>query len=271
MKRIFAILLLTLAVVSCTTVEPGHKGVKISWGGETDMTKVYPEGMDAGISWIWNSMEEYDCREQTMTLSGEFLDYDGLGTHVEVILYYAPDPSTVNQLHQKIGPEYKSRLKGIFKSGVKTIVAQHQALKLNREERDVAEKKMGDILDEKLHSMYQIFKRVEITDVDLPDKISNMIVAAKEQDEKNNLAEKKELEQKYLADAQIARAKGEFEAAQYDAKTKDILSQPKMLQLLKVENEKLMWEGFIKHGKSPYGENNMFGINSGVGVFKTQQ
>lgn len=262
MKKLFYLLIGVLLLTSCTTVDSGHKGVKISWGGKTDMTKIYPEGMDSGVSWIWNSMEEYDCREQTMTLSGEFLDYDGLDTHIEVILYYAPDPATVNQLHQKIGPDYETRLAGIFKSGVKTVVAQHQALKLNREERDIAEKKMGTVLDEKLHSMYLLFKRVEITDVDLPDKISNMIVAAKEQDEKNNLAEKKELEQKYLAEAQIARAKGEYEAAVFDAKTKDILAQPKILKLKELEIQ-MEW---AKKGISPYGNNNVFG--AGVNVFK---
>jgi len=66
MKSILKLSVLALLVTSCTTVESGHKGVKVSWGGETDLSKVYSEGMDSGVSWIWNDMIEYDVREKTM-------------------------------------------------------------------------------------------------------------------------------------------------------------------------------------------------------------
>jgi len=33
-----------------------------------------------------------------------------------------------------------------------------------------------------------------------------------------------------------------------------------MLELKRLENEGLMWEGFKAHGKSPFGDNNMYGI-----------
>lgn len=260
MKRINLLLLAFLSIfISCESVAPGHSGVKVAYGGKTDMSKVYDEGLKTGFHWVYDKMIEYDCREQVIVLKEQFLDYDGLDTDVEVILYFSPDPAQVNLLHTKIGRDYQERILGIFKSAVKTAVAQHQALKLNREERDIAEATMSKILEPKLAEIYNIFKRVEITDVDLPDKISNMIVLAKEQDERNNLAEKKELEATLLAEAEIARAKGEYEAATYDAKTKEILSQPKMLELKRIENETIMWQGYAKTGNSPYGTNNVFG------------
>lgn len=260
-KSIFAFIGL-FALASCAGVDPGHKGVEVSWGGETNMNIVYPEGLNTGFHWIFDEMVEYDCREQTMSLNEEFLDYDGLGTTVEVILYYNPMPSEVNKLHTEIGYDYReSKLRGIFKGAVKTVIAQHRALLLNREERPVAENKLTEILNEELASMYVQFKRVQITDVDLPPKIKAMIEAAKEQDERNNLAAKKELEATNLANAEIARAKGEYTAATYDAKTKEILSSPKMLELMRIENEQLMWKGFLKHGQSPYGTGNVFGAD----------
>lgn len=266
MKKFFNLLLLftvSLAFLNCTTVDPGHKGVIVKWGGKTNMEKILPEGMNLGLHWIVDDVIEYDCREQQMVLKEEFLDYDGLDTEVEVILYFAPDPNKVNILHTSV-KDWEERLHGIFKGGVKDVIAQHQALKLNREERDQAENTLTAILETKLESINILFKRVEITDVDLPEKISNMIVLAKEQDEKNNLAEKKELEKKYLSNAEIARAKGEYEAATYDAKTKEILSQPKMLELQRVENERIMWEGYAKNGVSPYGNNNIFGSETAI-------
>jgi len=58
----------------------------------------------------------------------------------------------------------------------------------------------------------------------------------------------------------VALAKGNYEAALYDAKTKEILSQPKLLQLYKAETERI----WAEKGKSPYGQNNVFGSTSGI-------
>lgn len=48
-------------------------------------------------------------------------------------------------------------------------------------------------------------------------------------------------------------------AAVLKAQAKDLLSQPKMIELQRVENERIMWEGYKAHGKSPFGEHNIFG------------
>ena len=58
----------------------------------------------------------------------------------------------------------------------------------------------------------------------------------------------------------IALAKGNYEAALYDAKTKAILSQPKMLELYRAETER-KW---AERGVSPYGNNNVFGAGTGI-------
>jgi len=58
----------------------------------------------------------------------------------------------------------------------------------------------------------------------------------------------------------VALAKGNYEAAQYDAKTKEILSQPKLLELYRAETERI----WAQKGKSPYGQNNVFGSTSGI-------
>lgn len=262
MRKFLVAFIALFTLASCAGVDPGHKGVEVSWGGETNMETVYNEGLQTGLHWLVDDLIEYDCREQTMTLDEEFLDYDGLGTQVEVILYYNPMPNEVNKLHKEIGYDYRdTKLQGIFKGAVKTVIAQHKALLLNREERPVAEMKLAKILEDELPEMYVQFKRVQITDVDLPKKIKAMIEAAKEQDERNNLAAKKELEAKNLANAEIARAKGEYTAATYDAKTKEILSSPKLLEYMRLENERIMWEGYKQSGKSPYGQGNVFGVS----------
>lgn len=261
----FILTLFSLIFTSCIGVDPGHRGVEIKYGGHTNMEKVYNEGLSTGIHWIIDDMVEYDCREQTMTIHEKFLDYDGLDTDIEIILYYAPQPDKVNYLHTKIGQDFRdTKLKGIFKGAVKTVIPKHQALKLNREERNDAEEGIAKILKEELPSMYIDFRRVQITDVGLPPKISEMIVLTKEQEERNKLAAKKELEATNNANAEIARAKGEYTAATYDAKTKEILSQPALLKLKELDIEM----EYAKKGVSRYGNNNVFGSGSGIGILK---
>lgn len=58
----------------------------------------------------------------------------------------------------------------------------------------------------------------------------------------------------------IALAKGNYEAALYDAKTKAILSQPKMLELFRAETERV----WAEKGVSPYGHDNVFGSTAGM-------
>jgi regulator of protease activity HflC (stomatin/prohibitin superfamily) len=58
----------------------------------------------------------------------------------------------------------------------------------------------------------------------------------------------------------VALAKGNYEAAQYDAKTKEILSQPKLLELYKAETARIR----ATNGTSEYGSNNVFGSTSGI-------
>ncbi|CAB4125385.1 Band 7 domain containing protein [uncultured Caudovirales phage] len=58
----------------------------------------------------------------------------------------------------------------------------------------------------------------------------------------------------------VALAKGNYEAAQYDAKTKEILSQPKILELYRAETARIR----ATNGTSEYGSNNVFGSTSGI-------
>lgn len=67
------------------------------------------------------------------------------------------------------------------------------------------------------------------------------------------ISQTKQAEQTALK--KVALAKGNYEAAQYDAKTKEILSQPKLLELYRAETDRI----WAQKGRSPYGNNNVFG------------
>jgi regulator of protease activity HflC (stomatin/prohibitin superfamily) len=259
MKNLLVLFMATLFVTSCTTVPPGHNGVKVFWGGRTDLDKILPEGVEMGISWLWNSCEPYDVREKTMVQKYVFNDSRNMETSVEIALDYNLNPNQVNLIHTKI-TDIDLKIGKTLKSAGKEVVPQYTASELNLTQRQAAEKALEEIISKELPEFFVEFARVQITDVDIPDAIS---VVAKEtaiQEGRNSLAAKKELVQINLAKARIAEAKGKFDAAEYEAKTKDIMSSPKMLQLKKLEIE-LEW---AKKGISKYGNNNVFGAGTAV-------
>lgn len=259
MKKILFLSVALFYLCSCTTVQPGHKGVKVYWGGKTDMDYVLPEGMEIGLSWLWNSCVEYDVREKTLVKKFVFNDSRNMETSVEIALDYNLNPDEVNLIHTRI-TDIDTKILKTLKSAGKEVVPQYTASELNLKKRKEAEKALEAIISTELPEFHVQFARVQITDVDIPKAVADVAEQTTIQEGLNDLAAKKELEQTNLAKARIAEAKGKFEAAEFDAKTKEILSQPKMLELKKLEIE-MEW---AKKGISKYGNNNVFGANTSV-------
>lgn len=263
MKKILSILVLaSLLFTSCTSVDPGHKGVKISWGGETDMSTILPEGMDMGFNWLWDDVVQYDVREHTIVKKFSFNDKNDMTTEVVVALDYNLDPSKVNKLHVGIN-DYEVKIATSLSSAAKEVVPQYAAVDLNKHDRAKGEAQLAEILKKELPEFFVEFKRVRFTDINIPAGISELAEQTAVQLGKNELASKMEAEKVSLAKAKVAEAQGDYDAGVLNAKTKDIMSQPKMLEMMRIENEKILAEAFLKHGKSIYGENNWFGTMPG--------
>ena len=262
MKKVFIVLLVGLfGLTSCETVDSGHKGVRVSWGGETDMSKIYGEGMHNGIMYLFDDMIEYDVREKTTVQRFEFNDKNNMVTKVELSLDYSLNPLKVNLLHTKI-TDVEIKILKTLKSAGKEVVPQYSAIELNISKRTEAESKLAQIIAEELPEFYIEFKRLQMTDVDIPEAVANLATETAVQLGRNELAKKKEAEQTALAKAAVAKSKGLFEAAEYDVRTKKLMSQPAVLKLYEAETNR-QW---ALQGKSKYGSNNVFG--AGVSVLK---
>lgn len=263
MKKVVGLLVLVLVLSfgSCTTVDSGHAGVEVSWGGETNMSTVYNEGMATGISWVWNDMVEYDVREKTLVRTFEFNDKDNMVTKVELALDYKLDRTKVNFIHKEIS-DIETKILKTLKSAGKEVVPQYSAIELNITKRAEAENKLARIIADELPEFYVTFARLQMTDVDIPQKVAQLAEETAVQLGRNELATKKEAEQTALAKAAVAKSKGLFEASEYDVRTKKLMSQPAVLKLYQAETDR-QW---ALQGKSKYGNNNVFG--SGVSILK---
>lgn len=234
---------ITLSIASCQSVDSTKRGVEVSWGGETNMGKVYPPGMHWGVHWITDDLIEYDVTQQTITEKYEFNDKNSMLTGVEVSVDFSIDETKPQYLHTKIS-DWKAKLHSTLKGAAKEVIPQYAAADLNLGKRQEGENKLSDILKKELPEFYLVFDRVRITDVDLPGSIAKTAELNANQEQLNNLAEKKKTE-----------AENNYHAAEWDAKTKDVLSKPAMLALKRLEIDM----EYAKKGVSPYGTNNVFG------------
>jgi len=256
---ITALLLIMVAACSYQGVKPGHKGVEVSFGGKTNLNKVYDEGLNIGLKWILADMVQYDVREKTMVHVFEFNDKNNMKTKVEISLDYNYHPDKVNLMHTQI-TDLETKIIKTLKSAGKEVVPQYSAVELNINKRTEAEAKLSDIVSTELPEFYVEFARVQMTDVDIPAKVAQLAEDTAVQIGRNELAEKKEAEQTALAKAKVATAQGNYDAGILDAKTQKLLSTPQLLELKRLEVE-MEW---ARKGVSPYGNNNVFGANTAV-------
>ncbi|MCP4984891.1 MAG: hypothetical protein GY928_02140 [Colwellia sp.] len=256
---VLGILLILASINSCTGVKSGHKGVEVSFGGKTNLNKVYDEGIDIGFHWLYDNMVEYDVREKTMVHIFEFNDKNNMKTTVELSLDYNLNPNKVNILHTEI-TDVETKIIKTLKSAGKEVVPQYSSVELNINKRTEAEEKLSAIMQEELPEFYIEFARVQMTDVDIPQKVADLAEETAVQLGRNDLATKKEAEQVALAKAKVAEAQGNYNAGLLDAKTKKLLSQPELLKLKQLDVE-MQWA--IK-GVSKYGNNNVFGSDIGI-------
>jgi regulator of protease activity HflC (stomatin/prohibitin superfamily) len=263
MKNLILITILGYVGFSCTSVDSGHTGVKLNYGSETDMNKVYEEDFYFGLNWLFDDIIEYETREKTITIQDTYLDTDGVPVPINAIIVFQVLPNNVNKLHKEIGPDYvNTKIIPTVDPVLKNIVSQYKVLELNNTYRIEADSKLSEELKKEFPNFYVRFVKANFSKVDLPEQIKTQIIAKQVQDEKNLLAEKIEKENFNLGRAKLVKDSLEYEASKYVAKTKDVLSSPKMLELFEAETKRV----WADKGISPFGSNNVFGD---AGVLKS--
>lgn len=259
MKKIIFLLMVVLTLVSCATVEPGHKAVRVEWGGKTDMSEILDEGIHWGVSWLFDDAVQYDVREKTTVKKYEFNDKNNMKVPVEFSLDYRYDPNKVNLFHKNI-TDIDAKITKTMASAGKEVIPQYSAIELNISKRAEAEARIAEIISREFPEFYLEAIRVQMTDVDIPEKVAELAEETAVQLGRNELAKQKEAEQVALAKAKVAEADGNYQAGILDAKTKKLLSTPDQLDYLRLQVDM----EYAKRGVSKYGANNIFGAETAV-------
>ena len=233
MKNLFKLLIcssILLTTLSCTNVDTGHEAAIVSYGGQTDMSKTLPEGIHWGLNYLVDDSVPYVVREQTYNYSVTLNDKNDMATPVSVVVYYQAQKGKVNKIHSLVGTDYKDeKLKAFIASVVGRIIPQYSAQEINKFKRAEVEQKLTQLLAQEAAAIYVSVPRVNFTKVGIPGAVAQLAEQTAVQLSKNEVASKKEAEQVALAKAKVAEAQGNYDAGILNAKTKDLISQPKML------------------------------------------
>ena len=90
------------------TIDPGQAAVSWKRSSGTQIDEIYREGTH--LIWPWNRLYIYDLRVQKIDTEVPVLSTDGLELTVDVTTRFRPQPKTLPQLHQEVGPDYANRI-----------------------------------------------------------------------------------------------------------------------------------------------------------------
>lgn len=89
-------------------IEPGHNGVLFRLFAGTEMDRVYDEGLHL-VSPL-NTMHVYETRKQLLMHEFSVLTAKGLNVGLSLAIRYQPEVEMLPVLHQRIGPDYATRV-----------------------------------------------------------------------------------------------------------------------------------------------------------------
>lgn len=263
---ILGIILIIAFFTSWQDVDPGEEGfIYRPYSGGVDTTVHYHEGTQFIAP--WNEMITYSILNQTKNYKSTVMDKNGTDITVEIAVNYSIQKGKTSKLHLTWGLGYETFIDDKAQGAIKDVIGKYTYEEVYSTKRDLLEGEIVDILTDQFNNNFLTLSYVEIKDVDLPTNIAQEIVNKETQKQKNLTAKEKQKEEEYLANAKIAKSKGDsalvisarYKAEAIELEAKEIAKNPQYIELKKWEK----WNG----AGSPYGEGNVFG-DAAISIMK---
>jgi regulator of protease activity HflC (stomatin/prohibitin superfamily) len=169
---VFTFLVVYLAKNIFIFVDPGQAGVlfhRLTYGTELD--RIYGEGMH--IIAPWNQMYIYNMRVQARTQTVQALSSNGLMIDVTVSMRYYPEYKQLPLLHQKVGPDYETKIvEPEVITGVREVIGKYRP-------EDLYTLKTSDISDaiifsvaRRVNDKFIVLDAVNVMNIRLPDLVT---------------------------------------------------------------------------------------------------
>ena len=221
-----SILLSTLLLAACGTVEEGHRGIKLVWGAAEGDKPLEP-GLH-GYNIFTSSIEEVNVQERKFEQVAMAATKDQQMVSTTVAVNFSPSDSKVIELYREIGADPKkweqTVLKPQIQEVIKSVTAEYTALELVTKRPEVKSKVTEDLMARITMNYFDVPSNgVSITDFKFSEVYMKAIeakqVAEQEAQRAQNELERnaldvQKIEQKAKAEkaAAIAKAEGEAES-----------------------------------------------------------
>jgi len=223
------ILILVFIIIlfrSAVTIDSGHAGVIYrKFGGGVDTETTYGEGFH--IIAPWNTMIEYEVRQQEVLEKMTVLSNNGLDIILEATIWFQPSYEQLGLLHQKRGLEYIDRvIKPAVRSATRSVVGRYAPEQIYSSKRDAIQSEIQVETKKILDNQFVQLNDVLIRDVTLPPTIKGAI-------ERKLKQEQEALEYEFRIEKATQEAERQRIDAEGKARANRILSQSLTDKILK--------------------------------------
>ena len=268
--------LLMLSATSCTTADSSEvalvvdqigndKGVPniemksgfIFYFPPTQDVYMYPTSVQHKV-WTASVDEDSPTDEHIDVTSGDGATF-GLDVAINLQLKREMAPTLFTKYRVEMDELINTRVRNIVRKELLDNAVSFASDSL-LQHRNVYEANVTRTLEKALEKEGFILNNIAVLKMDIPASYRKAIETKIKVIQETATSKSQTIQAEQTALKKVALAKGNYEAALYDAKTKEILSQPKLLELYRAETERV----WAEKGKSPYGQNNVFGTTSGL-------
>lgn len=243
MKPYFVVVLMSFTGCTCHTIEPGNKGVLVSWG------KLQQPALDPSFNFVWIGSDIYDVstRAHKEAMDAECFSSDMQDLKLKIsVIYRIPDAQVLRVFRDFSGKPFDVIVAPRAQEALKEVTAVRSAEHIVKDREKVKTEalvalraKVGDVL---------VVDDLIIENIDLSKELGKAIEQKMVQEQE--AAKAKFTKQKAEIDAEtaVAKAKGEADSAllkaEADAKAIKVRGQalrenPAVVQLQLVEK----WNG----------------------------
>lgn len=206
------IVVFVLITKSIVTIDSGYAGVLYKLGGGVD-----PESdpLGEGINFVapWNSVIEYEVRQQEIPEKMSVLSSNGLDIKLDASVLYQPKYADLPRLHKEKGKEYLQRvLQPAVRSAARSVVGRYTPEQLYSTKRDAIQAEIFEETKKIVEDQYIQLNSILIRDVTLPPTIKDAIERKLKQEQESLEYEFRLVTAQKEAERQRIEAQGKADA-----------------------------------------------------------
>ncbi len=173
---VILIFLVIIISKSAVTIDAGHAGVLYETLGDgVDPNK---EPLGEGLNFVapWNTVIEYEVRQQQLFEEMKVLSSNGLQIQIDATAWYLPVEKDLGKLHKEKGKDYLERIiQPAIRSAARSVVGRYTPEQLYSSKRDAIQVEIFEETRNIIADQYIQLNKILIRDVTLPVTIKESI------------------------------------------------------------------------------------------------